>query len=203
MELGHTSMNIRSDQMRIKVLIVGPQQTGKSTIANFLADNSETPSATYHPTIGVRILETNSAASDDRGYDRSRHIIELWDCSGDRKFEHCWPALQQNVDACVFVFNPDARGQERELEIWYRAFGMTCHLRDTQCLIFAHHAQPYGTAPPKPRLSKILSRLPLYHTSVESDGPVIREQFNNLIQRATVVAMEKQDAEERRIMGNS
>ena len=39
---------------RVKLLIVGPQKAGKSTITNILGDLQDTPSQTYRPTAGVR-----------------------------------------------------------------------------------------------------------------------------------------------------
>ena len=38
----------------LKILIVGPQGAGKSTIANILGEIQEAPSANYRPTVGVR-----------------------------------------------------------------------------------------------------------------------------------------------------
>lgn len=39
---------------RLKLLIVGPQKSGKSTLANILGDLSDGPSPLYRPTAGVR-----------------------------------------------------------------------------------------------------------------------------------------------------
>ena len=38
----------------MKVLVVGPQGSGKSTIANILGEIQDGPSANYRPTVGVR-----------------------------------------------------------------------------------------------------------------------------------------------------
>ena len=42
---------------KVKILMVGPTETGKSTLANILADISEGPSGSYRPTKGCRIVE--------------------------------------------------------------------------------------------------------------------------------------------------
>ena len=39
---------------RLKLLIVGPNKSGKSTIANILGDLQDGPSAIYRPTAGCR-----------------------------------------------------------------------------------------------------------------------------------------------------
>ena len=38
----------------LKILVVGPQGAGKSTITNILGEIQEGPSANYRPTVGVR-----------------------------------------------------------------------------------------------------------------------------------------------------
>lgn len=40
----------------MKIIIVGPQQSGKTTIANILAEHSEGITPGYKPTRGVRYL---------------------------------------------------------------------------------------------------------------------------------------------------
>jgi len=42
---------------RIKILIIGPKSSGKSTIANFLGGRKHILTKNYRPTNGVRILE--------------------------------------------------------------------------------------------------------------------------------------------------
>lgn len=59
-------------------------QSGKTTIANFLADATESSGGEYHPTQGVRILQfesTNLVVNNQS----VKAEVELWDCSGDRK----------------------------------------------------------------------------------------------------------------------
>jgi GTPase SAR1 family protein len=57
---------------KLKLVLLGPKQSGKSTIANFLSGNSNTLlNENYDPTYGLRILETD--------------LTELWDSSGDSK----------------------------------------------------------------------------------------------------------------------
>ncbi|OWY97464.1 Catalase [Phytophthora megakarya] len=62
----------------LKILIVGPKEAGKSTIANFLAEHSDRLGGQerYQPTIGVRILEIEKGKAN----------VELWDVSGDQKY---------------------------------------------------------------------------------------------------------------------
>ena len=38
----------------LKILVVGPQGSGKTTITNILGEIQEGPSTNYRPTVGVR-----------------------------------------------------------------------------------------------------------------------------------------------------
>ncbi|TNV75951.1 hypothetical protein FGO68_gene15714 [Halteria grandinella] len=42
---------------KLKLIIVGPQKSGKSTLANILGDLSDGPSQLYRPTAGCRIVD--------------------------------------------------------------------------------------------------------------------------------------------------
>ena len=46
--------------IKVKVGIVGPCEAGKTTLANFLADATETVIEDYNPTHVVRVLEFDS-----------------------------------------------------------------------------------------------------------------------------------------------
>ena len=62
---------------KVKILIVGPSNSGKTVVSNFLADATDSTSGVYRPTQGVRILE----------YEIDNIEVALWDCSGSQKFE--------------------------------------------------------------------------------------------------------------------
>jgi len=75
----------------MKIVVCGPTNSGKTSIANFLCGNSPTlgtRSKQYTPTEGVRILE-----SECNGIE-----VELWDVSGSQSYEKCWPAIMQPKD---------------------------------------------------------------------------------------------------------
>ena len=42
---------------KIKILVVGPPQAGKTAVANFVAERSDVINPNYHPTVACRILE--------------------------------------------------------------------------------------------------------------------------------------------------
>lgn len=73
----------------VKILVIGPLQSGKSTITNLLSERTEGPS-NYRPTVGVRILEfEKQAPRNPKRPGLDKVMIELWDVSGDMKFVYC------------------------------------------------------------------------------------------------------------------
>jgi intraflagellar transport protein 22 len=70
----------------IKILIIGPIQSGKSTIANYISEKSDIP-LPYRPTVGVRILEfEKQTPKNPKRPGQDKVMIELWDVSGDTKY---------------------------------------------------------------------------------------------------------------------
>ena len=70
----------------VKILIIGPVQSGKSSIANFLADREDVLSDSYRPTAAVRIVEfEKEAPKNPKRPGQEKVLVELWDVSGDSK----------------------------------------------------------------------------------------------------------------------
>uniref|UniRef100_A0A8C2VR19 Intraflagellar transport protein 22 homolog n=1 Tax=Chinchilla lanigera TaxID=34839 RepID=A0A8C2VR19_CHILA len=126
--------------LKAKILFVGPCESGKTVLANFLTESSDITE--YNPTQGVRILEfenPNVASNKGTGCE-----FELWDCGGDAKFESCWPALMKDAHGVVIVFNADIPSHLKEIEMWYSCFVQQQFLQDSQCLLIAHHKPGSG-----------------------------------------------------------
>ena len=90
---------------RLKLLIVGPSKSGKSTLANILGDLQDGPSAIYRPTAGVRIVDFERDPPPGVTNFGKIHV-ELWDASGDFKYEKCWAPIQKDAHGIIFVYDP-------------------------------------------------------------------------------------------------
>lgn len=67
---------------RLKIIVVGPKASGKTTICNYLMGQSDSMSnEQYLPTAGCRILEGDLA-----GQGNQIVSVELWDASGDNRY---------------------------------------------------------------------------------------------------------------------
>ncbi|RLU19374.1 hypothetical protein DMN91_007931 [Ooceraea biroi] len=134
----------------LKLIMIGPVESGKTTIANFLADATEIP-YDYHPTQGVRILEfeVNDIEVSNK---RVTTDIELWDCSGNYKFRHCWPAMRKGVHGVILVYSAKTRDSSKELRELYDYFVDETKLGPNSCVIF--YFDPDNTTS---NISKIIS----------------------------------------------
>ena len=70
--------------------------------------------------------------------------VEIWDTSGDKKYESCWPAITKEASGMIMVYDPNIRTQERDIELWHKAFVQPLKLADSQVLVCAHQADAVG-----------------------------------------------------------
>jgi len=138
------SPNRRMDTLKVKLVTMGPQRCGKTRVANYLAQFDETPNLeTYNATAGVRILEFDKTVRAAGG--RNLQIkVELWDCSGDKKYENCWKALLRGTSGVLLVYDPSIRTQEKDIELWHKAFVKPLNLADEQVMCLAHQHDAVG-----------------------------------------------------------
>ncbi|BFZ18760.1 hypothetical protein BsWGS_21799 [Bradybaena similaris] len=180
---------------KVKIIVVGPTESGKTTLCNFLADATESSGGEYHPTQGVRIVEFEASAADTG---RSAVDVELWDCSGDRKFESCWPAMVRDASGAVFVYNPDQPNHDKDLDTWYNFIIGNNHLKESQCLVFAHR-KPH-TAGESVELSHSFDKISLVHTNLEEDADSVRRDFHRFLASLIKAMSSSREQEELNIM---
>jgi len=177
---------------KVKVLVIGPCESGKTVLSNFLADATES-TGEYRLTQGVRILEFEV---DGVGLGGSHSVdieVELWDCSGDQKFEICWPCIQKNTNGIIFVYNPNIKAHEKQLENWYLHFGKG--MKDKQCIVFAHE-KPNTGSQGRSKLGGSLARINAINTNLEEDPDFVRDEFKKYLTNVVTHLNERRDQEE-------
>nr|XP_033778288.1 intraflagellar transport protein 22 homolog isoform X2 [Geotrypetes seraphini] len=176
--------------------------SGKTVLANFLSDATETVGGEYNPTQGVRILEFESLnVPNVNGNNKSSGCeVELWDCGGDQKFETCWPAMMKDSHGVVIVFNPDLPSHLKEIEMWYASFVQQQQLQDNQCLLIAHHKPGSGADKSRPSLVASMTKLKLLHSSLEEDPEDVRTEFLKFLGGVITLLSESREREEMSII---
>ena len=65
-----------------------------------------------------RILEFDAATHSSASWKGGQESIELWDCSGDKKYESCFPALAKDAVGVILVYNPEDQAQVGDIQYW-------------------------------------------------------------------------------------
>ena len=134
--------NLRKNPL--KIIIVGPPKVGKTVIANYLSEFSHTVSPDYHPTVGVRILELEKPYTDEQVTNiqilKKNKInkvkIELWDMSGDRKYESTWPAIKYGANGVIIVLDAVNEKYEATIDEWMNNFCTEINPENVTCFSY-------------------------------------------------------------------
>jgi Rab-like protein 5 len=101
----------------LKVAIIGPKEGGKTRFTNHVTAQGIPPTTLYDPTVGVRVVQHVQELEVPQPVP-----TEVWDCSGDHEYESCWPALLQDLNGIIVVFNPANQTQVRSPDSPTHAF---------------------------------------------------------------------------------
>eukprot|EP00439_Symbiodinium_sp_Y106_P066061 s1972_g10.t1 len=157
----------------------------------------------YRPTAGVRILECETEVRTATG--SLRLTVEIWDVSGDTKFQKCWPAIKKDAVGAILVYNPEKPNHEQEVEQWFNWFPrtwqpLTMNMSASQVLVMQSL-----------RRSDLMRRVPLpakiqaagvgQPAAVSAEDLVsARRAFNGFMETVHQSVMEKQRQEEEDVM---
>jgi len=183
------------DVVRCKVLVIGPKRCGKSRVANFLSRHEESPNfEVYKPTKGCRILEFEEDVSAGG---RSMNLsVEMWDCSGDKQYKECWPAILRDVHGVILVYDPTIKEQEKDIELWYKTYTSRLGLSDSQVILFAHQAQA-GNVRSTYQAPRALDRFTFLNTTLDHDDTTssMRQAFKTYLGGVSAAVLEKSNAD--------
>ncbi|KEG10894.1 Rab family, other [Trypanosoma grayi] len=190
---------------KVKILVLGPTKSGKSTITNFLAGARDTPTKEYHETRPLRILEVEIGLENLRIGGRyaagpKKAIVQLWDLGGSSKNQAGWAAVAANADGIIYVFNPEVKGAEKELVLWYKNFALDqdqlddknnfkIRVSDKHSLVFSHHSSMPDVAVGDnaiPPLPKQLKGVRAVETSLDYQSDNFKEAFDQLVEQIII-----------------
>mmetsp|Transcript_19490 Transcript_19490/g.66270 ORF Transcript_19490/g.66270 Transcript_19490/m.66270 type:complete len:190 (-) Transcript_19490:1374-1943(-) len=184
-----------AQQTSLKVAVVGPMGSGKTTVCRILAETMAPPG--YQPTVACRIQEVER-------YVNGEHVaVELWDCSGDFKYQSCFPAITSGAQGLVVCYDPDKAGQEPEVEKWVQAFAGSAGLANTQCLVLALKSTPGfpqggGLQGKLKRLAQATVFLPGEVQDAKETARTAGAEIDRLV---SGILMARNDATEKQLMG--
>lgn len=184
--------------LKIKLAVVGPARAGKTVVSNFLSDSGDLLGSDYQPTIGCRVLEMEQEMKISNRLERVD--IELWDCSGDSKYESCWSAFSHNANGIVFVYNPNEEGHARELNQWYTHFVQNAGMRDEVCLVLSNRFETEDGNQTREKLTNLFADVKHLKVNMDEDSERVRHEFNKFTQNVANYSKSKQEQDEKMIL---
>ncbi|XP_020281568.1 intraflagellar transport protein 22 homolog [Pseudomyrmex gracilis] len=182
----------------LKLVMIGPTESGKSTIANFLADASEIP-YDYRPTKGVRILEFEINDIEVNN-ERISRDIELWDCSGNHKYKNCWPVMRNGAHGVILVYNSkNVQNSLKELKELYDYFIIGAKLSANNCVIFYY--DPDNTSNMSKMISSSFSHVSHVKCNVDDGGDKLKTDFRLFL--SALLTKFQEDKEEKLILSDN
>ncbi|CAL8088743.1 unnamed protein product [Calicophoron daubneyi] len=183
----------------IKIVIVGPMECGKSYLSNFLSEAVEQVTGEYRPTCGVRIIE----------YEMNLPVknkifkvdVEIWDVSGNKKYESCWPATFKGAHGAVFVYNPDHADHGKELDYWHSVLVQNTSLKDGNCCLIGHK-RPNKNEREACNLPIAFGKFQQLMGNVSEEGDKLRESFGKFIAQLFSNKLEVTEQEELNIINS-
>ena len=193
-----------------KVVVAGPK-SGKSTIVNYLSEGNNNNSddlvyqneignkdAAYLPTIGCRIIECDSHTILSSQEDDSNTLpntypptIEFWDVSSNPDYEQCWPAIMDNCEALLLIYNPmDPTGSD-EITMWFQELTkLAAQQRDTSkrldddrhCLVLMHGVEEDVGIPSGWKRPHGMDGVPMQKTTY-SDGVELQRHVSSFFRQ--------------------
>ncbi|TGZ53858.1 intraflagellar transport protein 22 homolog [Temnothorax americanus] len=181
----------------LKLVMIGPTESGKTTIANFLADATEIP-YDYHPTQGVRILEFE-INDIEMNNERISRDLELWDCSGNHKFKNCWPAIRKDVHGVILVYSAKMQDSSKKLREYYDYFVSGAKLGPNSCVILFF--DPDNTSSASKIISSSFSNVSHVKCNVDDGGDKLKTDFRLFL--SALMTKLHEDKEEKLILSDN
>ncbi|CAH8622435.1 unnamed protein product [Dicrocoelium dendriticum] len=181
----------------LKIVAVGPTACGKTYVCNFLSEAIEQTANDYRPTVGVRILEyeINMPVREKP----CKLDIELWDLSGDKKYESCWPAIFKSANGVLLVYNPNVAEHSGDIQDWYTITTKNTDLKEVYFCVICNDKSS-GKDRDVVRLPANLERLTRVTCCLADQGEKFRDEFGKFLTKIITSHMEANEQEELKIL---
>ncbi|KAB0792944.1 hypothetical protein PPYR_12564 [Photinus pyralis] len=160
---------------KVKVLLIGPVNSGKSRFANFLCDLDASLPEDIRPTQGLRILEYEIADVEIGGH-KCEVDVQLWDASGDEMYSSYWPVFRKNTDGVVFVYSQEDDYGVRKLDLMYNYFVTQPNLSPRACLACAMQSDEVFA-----KLSSTFSKVSKIVVNLDAQGEKVKQDFTKYV----------------------
>jgi Rab-like protein 5 len=180
----------------LKVVVVGPPKSGKTEIADILSAASKGFQGNCKPTIGIRILEFANQISV-RGLE-TNISGQLWDTSGDKKYQMAWPAIAKNADGVILVYNAADKAAARATETYAKAFAKD--IGPWQLLVVANRMGS-SEKPIRAKLPPKFESVRPVVVNAQEGLDTLNDPFDAFLAAVCQARIERVEEEERKLLG--
>ena len=113
-------------------------------------------------------------------------------------YEKCWPSIISQADGIMFVYNPEDRDVEKNMEFYINSFAKAGRILPKQCMVFAHHFDCDGE-PRKAKMLNCFKGVPVSDCAAENSTTII-PAFEKYFSHLMGIIAEKQDKQEEDMM---
>jgi GTPase SAR1 family protein len=183
----------------LKIVVVGPSKAGKTEIADILSAASKGFQGNCKPTIGLRVLEFSQQVAVASL--QATLSVQLWDTSGDEKYQMTWPAIAKNADGAIVIYNASDKVSVRAVENYVKVFCK--ELTPAQVIVVAHRIGESEAKPLRAKLPVPFDKLAPSIVNAQNGLDNFNDAFAAFLAAVQQAKTEKIEAEERRLIGAS
>ncbi|KAH0577858.1 Rab-like protein 5 [Spironucleus salmonicida] len=170
--------------MTVRIGFVGPSNCGKTVIAEYYAELVTDPNfADYHPTQGLRIIETERKVALHEGDEQRTIPVQIWDISGDPQYEPYYSRLSLQLDGVVIIVPANEASLTSTVKKYYSLVVDEERVgKPGFVMVFFH--KPFQPAQEDVYVEdKNLAAIPVHRTSMEVERQQIDEVLDQLVAR--------------------
>jgi GTPase SAR1 family protein len=183
----------------LKILVVGPPKSGKTEIADILSAASKCFQGNCKPTVGLRVLEFSQQVAVASL--QATLSVQLWDTSGDERYQMTWPAIAKNADGAVIVYNATDKVSGRAAENYAKIFCKD--LTPSQVIVVAHRIGEVEGKPLRAKLPAPFDKIAPIIVNAQNSLDNFNDPFAAFLAAVQQAKTERIEAEERRLIGVS
>jgi len=182
----------------LKIVVAGPPRSGKTELVDLLSAASKGfQGRPYQATVGVRIQEC--ATQIEVNGLQANISVQLWDTSGDEKFQACWPAICKDADGIMIVY--DALDDVSGRAVAGYARGFTPGFEPVQVLIVANRMSQSTAKAARPKLIRSLEHALVVIINTSEELSELNAHFAEFLAQIYTLRVRRIEEAEKRLVG--